>query len=313
VTLAAATALPVSVVITMTVLAGLATVPFEAARSAATIDVTPDDRVATVLSIGQMTQSIALVLGWALGGVLLAVLSAKGALEINAMTFGLSALLLVGLPRLASTSPSGPATAEPRISAVVRLRRAAGLIWADRLVRRAASVAILAVGPGTAVEALVIPHVSSHWPTQPWISATVLAAGAATELLVTFCLPLAWPARRLVVVASWCALVPAAFAGVLFVLPRPGLQVLGFVVAAASMSALAPASAALGPRLPAAHRATSFAVLATVLTATQVCLTTLGGVIADWTSPARAAALLVALSLGVGTAVAVRPLPPSAG
>lgn len=308
-TIAAATALPVWIVVILTIVAGLATVPFEAARSAATLDVTPTERVAAVLSLGQMTQSVALVLGWALGGVLLAAITATGALKVNAVTFAVSAVLLVGLPPLRSAAPADGETTAPPLAAFARLRLAAGFIWADPLVRRAATIAIVAVGPATAVEALVIPAVATHWPSHPSLAAAVLATGAATELLLTLALPLTATADRLVRVASWCAVAPAVLAGVLLVLPQPDLQTAGFVIAAASMAALAPASAALGPRLPAAHRASSFAVLATTLTATQVTLTTAGGFIADWTTPATAAVLLISLSVGAGIIVAVKPLP----
>jgi hypothetical protein len=143
----------------LSVVAGVATVPFEAARSAATLDVTPPDRLPAVMSLGQATQSLALVVGWATGGVLLAAIGTSGAIGVNAATFVVSALLLVRLPSLRADH-AGAAGASPTSStAVGRLASAARSIRADHLVRRAAIVAVLAVGPATAVETLIVPTV----------------------------------------------------------------------------------------------------------------------------------------------------------
>src|SRR3954465_11551020 len=75
----------------ISVLAGLATVPFEAARSPATLDVTPADQLPAAMSLGQATQSLALVVGWGVGGLLLVGIGAHGAFAVNAATFMLSA------------------------------------------------------------------------------------------------------------------------------------------------------------------------------------------------------------------------------
>jgi hypothetical protein len=308
--LAAATTLPIVIVFALSVVAGLATVPFEAARSAATLDVTPTDRVAAVLSLGQVTQSLALVVGWTLGGVLLATVDANRALAINSCTFLISAVLLLGMPALRPEEPAADGEDTPaRVSAIGRLRFAATAIAADPLVRRAAMVAIMAVGPGTAVEALVVPHVALNWPTQPSIAAVLLAAGSAGELILTVAIRSDLPPDRLVRVASYCAVVPAIIACLLFLTGRPDLQSVGFIASALTLTAIAPASAALGPRLPVAYRASCFAVLGTALTATQVVLAAAGGLLADATSPAMAAASLVVFPVVAGLLSLVRPFP----
>src|SRR5438270_12573766 len=88
------------VLLAVSVLAGLATVPFEAARSAATLDVTPADQLPAAMSLGQATQSLALVVGWGVGGLLLGGIGTRGAFGVNAATFLLSACLLTRLPSL---------------------------------------------------------------------------------------------------------------------------------------------------------------------------------------------------------------------
>src|SRR3954470_7605892 len=95
-TVLAVVSLPTPLLFALSVAAGLATVPFEAARSAATLDVTPEERIPAVMSLGQATQSVALIGGWSIGGGLMVVVGAQGALAVNAGTFLLSAILLLG-------------------------------------------------------------------------------------------------------------------------------------------------------------------------------------------------------------------------
>jgi MFS family permease len=291
----------------LSIAAGLATVPFEAARSAATLDVTPPERVPAAMALGQATQSLALVVGWASGGLLLTLLGASGALAVNAATFVVSASFLLRLPSLRQHVADTPA--EPvRTSAVGRLKAAATAIVADSLVRRAAAVAVFAVGPATAVETLVVPYVGRAWPATPSLSAGILTGGAVADLLLTVAISSNRPPQALLRIAAMCAAAPAALAMVLFSTGVASLGALGFVVSAMSLTAIAPASAALAPRLPARLRASSFTVLATALTLMQVVLSTGGGAVADKAGDPTAARWLLVLPLVVGAAALLRPV-----
>jgi MFS family permease len=285
------------------VVAGLATVPFEAARSAATLDVVPGDRLPAALGLGQATQSLGLMAGWAIGGVTLALFGTGAALGINAASFALSGLILGRLHPLRATAESDHQSAR----ASSRLRVAAHTLWADELVRRAALVATFAVAPATATIALVVPFVTRTWGVRPGLSAAVLAAGSAVELLLTVAVASAAEPRRLLRRAGWCALIPATAAVALFSTGRPVLQAAGFVAAAGCATVLAPAAAALGPRLPAELRASCYTLLGTALTAMQVGLTALVGVLADQTSPAWAASAVLLFALGAGAIAIARP------
>jgi hypothetical protein len=288
------------------VVAGLATVPFEAARSAATLDVVPADRLPAALGLGQATQSLALMGGWVIGGVTLALVGTGAALALNAASFAFSALILTGLRRqLPAEALQRPA---PAIRAVARLRAAAEALWSDRLVRRSAFVATFAVAPATATIALVVPFVTRTWGAQPGLSAVVLAAGSAVELLLTVLVASSAPPLRLLRRAGWCAVFPAAVAVGLFATGRPALQAAGFVAAAGCATVLVPAAAALGPRLPADLRASCYTLLGTALTSVQVGLTALAGLLADRTSPAFAAGAVLMLALGAGGIAVARPV-----
>ena len=306
-TVIAVTHLPTGALLALSIASGVATVPFEAARSAAILDVTPGERVPAAMALGQATQSLALVVGWAAGGLLLTLIGTSGALAVNAATFALSASFLIRLPSLHPQAEAADSEVAQQ-SIVGRLKSAAATLMGDSLIRRAAAVAVLAVGPATAVETLVVPFVGRTWPATPSLAAVVLAAGAAADLVLTVAISTNQAPDQLVRIAAWCSAAPAGVAVVLFSTGVPSLAALAFVVSAMSLTAIAPASAALAPRLPATLRASSFTVLATMLTLTQVVLSTGGGAVADSTGTAHAASLLLVLPIGVGMVALLRPL-----
>jgi MFS family permease len=305
--LIAVTHLPTLTLLGLSIASGVATVPFEAARSAAILDVTPAERLPAAMALGQATQSLALVVGWAAGGLLLTLVGTSGALAVNAGTFLISASFLVRLPSLRAHAAAADSDA-PTLSIAGRLKAAAATLLGDSLIRRAAAVAVLAVGPATAVETLVVPYVGRTWPASPSLAALVLAAGAAADLVLTVAISTNQSPEQLVRVAAWCAAAPAALAAVLFSTGVPALGALAFIVSAMSLTAIAPASAALAPRLPSTLRASSFTVLATMLTLTQVVLSTGGGAVADAAGATRAAGLLLVLPIAIGVTALLRPI-----
>ena len=262
---------------------------------------------------GQATQSLALVVGWGLGGLLLVGIGPHGAFAVNAGTFLLSAALLSRLPSLRAHAATDEADDDAPRSARRRLAAAAQAVSSEPLVRRAALVAILAVGPATAAEALIVPFVSRTWSSHPSLSAALLAGGAALDLLLTVAIRCTLPPEQLLRIAAWCSAGPAAIAVLLFSTGNPVLSAAGFVVSSMTLTAIAPASAALAPRLPATLRASCFTVLATALTLTQVVLSAAGGALADVVGTTMAARALMLLPAAAGLAAflrtAPRPLP----
>lgn len=307
--LAAFPSMPTSAILGATLVAGLATVPFEAARSAAVLDVAPKSQAPTAVTLGQATQSLALVVGWAAGGLLLATLGARGALAVNGVSFLASAALLSRLPALRPLA----AGANSSLRAAARgLRVAAGALLADRWVRRAAGLAIAAVAPATAVQALVVPAVTQSWRT-PALAAVLLGLASLGDLVLSASVSTERGEADLVRRATLYALLPALVAVGLLTTGVPAVQAGGFVASGLAMAALAPAAAALGPRLPAAHRAAAYTLLATGLTTAQMGLTVVGGLVADVTSPATAAALLMLLPVAGGLAALRATMSVSAG
>lgn len=295
--------------LSMSVLAGLATVPFEAARSAATLDVTDADQLPAAMSLGQATQSLALVVGWGVGGLLLIAMGAHGAFAVNAGTFVLSAGLLTRLPSLRAHDDHDEDADDSPSSAAGRLVAAARAVSTEPLVRRAALVAILAVGPATAAEALIVPFVSRTWSAHPSLAAALLAGGAALDLLLTVAIRTTLPPEQLLRIAAWCSAGPAVVAVLLFSTGNAVLGAAGFVVSSMTLTAIAPASAALAPRLPIRLRASCFTVLATALTLTQVVLSTAGGALADALGTTVAARALMLLPVAAGLAAVLSTVP----
>ncbi|MBA3369190.1 MAG: MFS transporter, partial [Geodermatophilaceae bacterium] len=79
--------LPLWVLLAMLFLASLLAPPFESARSALMPDVLEGDRYAVGTSLTNISSQLAQLLGFLGGGVLVLLISAQGALLVNAVTF----------------------------------------------------------------------------------------------------------------------------------------------------------------------------------------------------------------------------------
>src|SRR5690606_19547279 len=112
--------------------AGLCAPPFAGARSSALVEVTPPDRYADALALyGALTQAEAMV-GYAVGGLVIAVSGAEVALVANAASFAISAAFLVPL----LGSPAGAPVPAPELG--VAGVRAGIRVWrTDRVSGRA--------------------------------------------------------------------------------------------------------------------------------------------------------------------------------
>src|SRR5687767_10564299 len=145
--------LPVGVLLLLAFLAGLATPPFEAARSAALPDLVPEERYGEALALAGISVQSSLVLGYALGGLLLTVVEPDAAIAINATSFLVSALILLGLRDTAAARPAAVRSTVKR-----SLGDGAVALFGDRMVRRALVIVAFTGALGTVGEALVVPY-----------------------------------------------------------------------------------------------------------------------------------------------------------
>ncbi len=108
----------------------------------------PQAQIPAAHNLTGVATDSALLLGSAVGGVLIATLGTAGVLWFNAATFVLSAALLAAVP-CPAPGPAAPA----------RLRRAARALWLVPDIRRAAVLVTLVMSSGTAASALLAPYV----------------------------------------------------------------------------------------------------------------------------------------------------------
>lgn len=142
VTVMAVPGMPLPVLLALLLLVSVCNPPFEAARSALSADILTDDRYAVATSLVGIVQQVAQVVGFLVGGALVATVSPSFALLVNAATFALSALwLTAGLHRRpAPQVADGETPGSVWSDVLVGLRYVAGV---PRLV---AIVAVLWVG-----------------------------------------------------------------------------------------------------------------------------------------------------------------------
>ena len=145
---------PVGGLLILAFLAGLATPPFEAARSAALPDLVPEERYRRrARAVRHLRAVLSGVRVRAGGGLLLTVVEPETALAINAMSFLVSAFLLLDLRHSAAARPAST------LSTVSRsLSDGAASLFGDPMVRRALGSSSITGALGTVDEALVVPY-----------------------------------------------------------------------------------------------------------------------------------------------------------
>ena len=120
--------LPTWSLLVLAFVAGTATPPFEAARTAVIPEAAGEERMADGYALSNVTFQTAQAFGLAVGGALLLFIGPEAALILNAATFGVSAVLLVSIQ--AGRTPPPP---EPPI---VRTRQAFTLVARRGLLRQ---------------------------------------------------------------------------------------------------------------------------------------------------------------------------------
>lgn len=267
--------------------AGLATPPFFAARSAAVRELLPPDRYGPAMALSSMTIDLGGVLGYAVGGAILAVASPEGALLVNAVSFLVSAGLVAQLPETrTATSPDTPRGGSGA------LRVGVAVVFGQPIVRMAVGVTVLASASGTGLESLVVVYNSRDLHGPAWVPGAVLAAAAAASFLVTAMLPNQGVRRHLIRASGLTALLGALVTAAGFLTGTDVGAVLGLVAAGSFFAVLAPSNVVVGPLLPTEVRATAFSVLMGALVACQALGASGAGLLADHLSTAAAAALI---------------------
>lgn len=287
--------LPVGALLLLAFLAGLATPPFEAARSAALPDLVPEHRYGDALALAGITVQSSIMLGSALGGVLLVLVGAQGALAINAASFLVSGALILSLRNSAAASP-----ANDEGSIRGSLRGGAQNLFRDRMVRRAMAIVAVAGALGTVAEALVVPY-ARHVGLSSGYLGLLAAAVPVGALVGTGLISRTSDHHRLLRAAGACTFATAVLAAPLFWLEVGGASAfLAFAVAGGMFAVSVPTNVVIGTRLRRETRASAMGIAVGILMGSQALGATAGGLLASTVGPphAIAGALVVAAVFG---------------
>ena len=283
--------MPVGALLVLAFLAGLATPPFEAARAAALPDLVPEPRYGEALALSGISVQSSLVLGYALGGGLLALVSPATALGVNACTFLVSAVLLLGLRRSAAAAP-----ARERSTVGRSLAGAAGELFGDRMIRRALAIVAITGGLGTVDEALVVPYAERIGMTVGLVGLLAATIPIGT-LLGTVVIPTSGGHERLLRYAALCGCVTAIAAAPLYWFEvGPVGAFFAFLISGGMFAVSIPTNVVIGTRLRRDSRASAMGIAVGLLMGSQAAGAAVGGVVASVVGAPRAIAGALALA-----------------
>lgn len=291
--------LPVWLLLTVAFLAGLATPPFESARAALLPELLPRKRYGDAVTLSQLTAQAALMLGYLVGGGLVALLTPPGALAVNATSFLASGLVLLRLnggrvPAAKDRGRVGP-----------RLAEAAGVIFGDTLLRRAVLLAAIPSSCAIAGEALVAVYERQEVGQGDAVIGVLAAAVPAGTMIAAVLLPRKGDHRRLLRAAAGLGLIGSLAAAVSF-FPGPSLPLafVPFLAIGAIFAMAIPANTVGGIRLPGEVRASAFGLIQGLVTGGQALGALAGGALAYYMGAARASAVtLIPAALYCGFAL----------
>lgn len=279
--------LPVAAMLVLVLVAALATPPFETARSALTVEAAPGEQYGAAITLLEMTDQSAIVLGYLLGGGLVALGGYRLALLVNVASFLLSAGALsrvrgIGLAR----------AAEPVAS---QLRRGLHVLGTEVIIRRGLVALLIAAFPVAAVEATAAAY--SRFGLDAGAGRTgMLAASVPVGILAVIpLLPKKGHPTRLLRAASLASLAGAVAGGVAFVAGSLAGALVGYLAAGAVSASVTPAQIAFQPRISTEDRPAVFSLLQGLLMGVQALGAVLGGLAADGAGVRRAAVGWMAL------------------
>ena len=285
--------MPIGVLLVLVFIAGLPTPPFTAARSALVPETVPTHQYPDALALATIISQSAQVLGYLLGGVLVALLSARGALLVNSLTFLASALVLTGLK--VGRSPTAKSNR-------ILLRDGALAIWDDAMVRRAllflACVNLGAIVP----ESLATVYAKQHLGSTNTTAGILAAAVALGMIVIVSVVPLEHRTARSLLRAA--GVLVACGAGAALVLFGMNLDlpfiVLAFAAVGVTLGSAVPTNTVFGTRVPNEARASAFGLANGTLLAADAAGAALGGLVASLLTVRAACLIAMGLVFAVG-------------
>jgi MFS family permease len=281
--------------------------PFEAARSSLLPDILDGDRYPVGLAVVQTTFRGAMVLGYAAGGIAVAVIGSRSALALDAATFAASAALVRwGIRARPAAARRTARSLGAEIAAGVRL------VVTDRALRTLMLLGWL-VAFYAVPEAVAAPYASELGGGAAAIGLILAASAFGYILAAPAFMRLVAPPQRL---RTMGPLAVATCAVLTLCLARPPLAAVLVILAVSGACGVyqIAANAAFMTRVPAAQRGQAFGLAMSGIVAGQGIAFILAGAAAQVISPP----LVVAIAGGSGAAVGVvltviwRGTPPAA-
>ncbi|GLZ52054.1 MFS transporter [Actinomycetospora sp. NBRC 106378] len=289
--------MPLPALATLLVAGQLLAAPFLAARSAILPHLLTGDRYVAGNAVISTTYQVAQVLGFALGGPLVALLGVSPALAANAATFLVSAVVLrLGVPEQAV--PDAGSVRPGLRGEAARVVAGARVVGADPRLRALIGLACISAFVVT-VEGLAAPYAAELGVGTAAVGLLLAANPLGQVVGILLLTRLVAPARRPrligpLAVASCVPLVVSAFGPPLWVL------IVAWVVSGMACAYQVPANATFVVSVDDARRGQAFGLAVTALRVTQGVGVLLAGVLAQRTTPSVA----VAVGGAVGVVVA---------
>lgn len=290
--------LPWQAVCALLVVVQLAAAPAVAARSALLPALIPDSAVMRIgiAALSTVTQ-LGQIVGFAVGGIMVAAAGPGGALLIDAATFGVSALLVsVFVPPVAATGTHA-------LGWWKRVTAGAGVVWHDWHLRVLVGYAALS-GTYIVGEALAAPY-SAHLSGGPVAVGMLFAAysaGCAAASLAVAALPEPTQHRLMPLLAIGTGI---PLLGCLADPPLPVVVAL-FTLSGAASSYHVVANPSFVLRVPDAHRGQAVGFAITAMQAAQGVGVALGGMAAEVLAPHLVTGAAGVVGVLAATALAAR-------
>ena len=282
---------PLWVVFSVLITVGLLAPPAEAARSALLADVLHGEQYVVGSALNNAVGQAAQVVGFVLGGALVALVGVGGALLVDAGTFALSAFLLLALVRehLVARVPGPPQSAMQEAVAGARL------VWGSPRLRTLLAWGLLAAAAVIAPEGLAVA-IAEQQGGGPLAAGLLTASAPLGFLLGSFALLRVPTARREALFPGMVALTCVPLLATPFVNSIPVIVGL-WVVAGLGNAMQLVANAAFVQEVPPHLRGRAFGVAATLLMVLQGLVLLGAGALAEVTEPRVPIAVLALVSL----------------
>ena len=291
--------LPTWALLVLAFASALATPPFEAARVAVTPEAAGDERMPDAIALTNITFQVAQVIGFATAGLLMFLVGPEPAILLNAATFGVSALLLVGM-RAGRHRPEPEPLLEKPMRAVRTITRTV-------LLRRIIVLVLLLAFSDAAVNAMLPVFVRTNDYSELLLSALVITAplvGAVSGSVV----PREGANAYLLRVSALLTLTAGGGAGILFFLIGVGSTWQGAAIAIVAVTAYGVTIAADIPTMTAAMRQVDDDLRASLVAVVQPALMgiqAVGAVLAGAVALALPASITMSASLVLPVAYSI--------